>query len=303
MGFSLVIVIVFLRNRQLFYHREEIHQKNILLEHINSQLEEQKGEIQHLADHDFLTGLPNRKTFLAQLDHAISIASRQGYILAVLFLDLDRFKNINDSLGHHIGDRYLKEVSIRLKNVLRESDTIARIGGDEFLILLEAVEDVRYPSIVAEKLLDSIRQPVKLVGQTLSISVSIGIALYPDDGTTSNKLIKNADSAMYLAKEKGKDHFQYFTKHLSKKVDRRLLIEQSLKKAIHNQQLSLHFQPQVDLRKEIIIGAETLLRWNHPELGEILPDEFIPIAEDSGQIIEIGEWVFANACEEFYQVA
>jgi diguanylate cyclase (GGDEF)-like protein len=298
-AFSIIIIGVFFRNRQLIRHRREINKKNVELEFINSQLEKQKGEIQHLADHDFLTNLPNRKSFLTVLEHAISVAARQDQVLAILFLDLDRFKNINDSIGHHVGDRLLQLLSVRFKGLLRESDTVARLGGDEFLILLEGIESIEYPSIVAEKILTSIREPIHIADHTLNLSASIGIALFPNDGSTVDTLIKNADSAMYLAKDKGKDHFQYFTKHLSQQIERHLILEQALQDAVDNKQLSLCFQSQLGLKQKKIVGAEALLRWNHPNLGNVSPVEFIPIAEESGLIVEIGEWVFRNACQEF----
>ncbi len=297
--FSVILIGVFLRNRQLVAHRGEINQKNNELEIINSQLSKQKNEIQHMADHDFLTSLPNRKHFLMRLEHAIKVSAREKQILAILFLDLDRFKIVNDSLGHHVGDGLLKVISIRLSELLRESDTVARIGGDEFLILLEGIEDIAYPSIVAEKILVAIREPVDISGNILNLSASVGISLFPNDGDTANELIKNADSAMYLAKEKGKDHYQYYTESLSQQVERRIILEQALQEAIKHQQLSIHFQAQLDLKHQKIIGAEALLRWCHPKLGNISPVEFIPVAEESGLIVEIGEWVFRNACQEF----
>ena len=297
--FSVILIMVFARNRQLVGHRKEIKQKNNELTVINSQLEIQKNEIQHLAYHDFLTNLPNRKNFMMRLEHAIDVAARYEQSLAILFLDLDRFKNINDSLGHHVGDMLLQLISTRLKDLLRDSDTIARLGGDEFVILLEGVEDLAYPSVVAERILASIRQPIIILNNTLNVSASVGLALYPNDGDTSDILIKNADSAMYLAKERGKDQFQYYTEHLSAQIERRLVIEQALQYAEKNQQLTLCYQSQLDLKQQKIIGAEALIRWNHPELGNISPDEFIPIAEESGLITGIGEWVFRKACQEF----
>jgi len=297
--FSVIALVFFIRHRQLVLHREEIANKNRELEAINTDLKKQKIEVQHLADHDFLTNLSNRKSFLGYLNHAISIAKRQESQLAVIFLDLDRFKTINDSLGHQIGDELLFNLATRLKGTLRESDTIARYGGDEFLILLEAIEHISYPSIVAEKILEAVGQPMEIGDYVLNVSASIGITLYPRDGETANTLITNADSAMYLAKEKGKDCYQYYTKHLSEKLQRQLQVEQALKDAVLKQQLSLLFQPQIDLTNERIVGVEALLRWQHPELGHISPVEFIPIAEDAGLINEIGIWVLRNACHEY----
>jgi diguanylate cyclase (GGDEF)-like protein len=297
--FSLIIAIIFFRNRQLVRHQEEIDLKNSKLEEVNLRLEAQKLEIQHLADHDDLTGLPNKPSFLSQIEHAINVAKRQESVLAVIYLDLDRFKNINDSLGHHIGDEVLKVQADRLRHTLRDSDVVSRVGGDEFLILLEAVDDVGYLALVAEKLLINMRQPIKLDEHTLSLSGSIGISIFPDNGETAEVLIKNADTAMYLAKSKGKDNFRYYTEKLSEKIERRMQIEHALRGAIQRQELSLHFQPQIELAQKSIIGVEALLRWDHPELGSVSPVEFIPIAEDSGLIVNMGEWVFRNACVEY----
>jgi diguanylate cyclase (GGDEF)-like protein len=227
--FSAILIIAVFRNRQLQRHQAEITEKNKALAEINSQLQLQKNEIQHLADHDFLTGLPNRKNFSSLFKHAISIANRKHYSLAVLFLDLDRFKAINDSFGHHVGDEMLKALSQRLQQNLRESDIIARIGGDEFLIILEAIDDYHYPGVVAKKILDTIRQPIIVSEHAIHNTASIGIAFFPDDGKDVNALIKNADSAMYLAKEKGKDNYQYYTFELSAQIERHMFIEHALR--------------------------------------------------------------------------
>ncbi len=297
--FSVILLFVFYRNLQLQKHRNEINNKNVELANINVRLTDQKEKIQHLADHDSLTGLPNRQNFIKQLEHAVSIAQRQQLKLAILFIDLDRFKNINDTLGHHVGDEMLKVLSRKLNSVLRGSDTLARVGGDEFIVLMQAISGDDDPAFVAEKIHAIVKEPINILEYNLNNTASIGIALFPNDGEDPATLIKNADSAMYFAKDEGKDNYQYYTKDLSEQIHRRLELEHALRNAVENQELSLHFQPQLDLNSGKVLGAEALLRWNHPELGSVSPLEFIPVAEDSGLIVDIGEWVFRNACQEF----
>lgn len=300
-GFSLALLFFMYRNRQLEQHRRNIYQKNVQLAEVNNRLAEQKERVQYLAEHDALTGLPNRSRFIERLQHAITVARRQGQQLAVLFIDLDRFKNINDSLGHQVGDQMLTLISRKLEGVLRDADTVARCGGDEFLVLMEAIDGLDDPAFVAEKLQAVIKEPIRIRDYQLNNSASIGIALFPQDGDDAGTLIKNADSAMYLAKDEGKDNYQYYTKSLSAQIRRRLVIEHALGSAIEQDQFSLLYQPQVDLASGQIKGVEALLRWTHPELGAVSPSEFIPIAEDAGQIGIIGEWVFRQACKQFEQ--
>ena len=249
-----------------------------------------------LAYHDTLTGLPNRAYFEEHLFQAIEIAQRNATTLAVLFIDLDRFKVINDTLGHDVGDMLLKSVSERIRSTLRKSDMVARIGGDEFIAVLETIHSAEDAAYVCEKILKIITEPLKIGSHTLNISTSIGVALYPDNGTTITDLIKNADNAMYLAKSLGKNNFQFFMPELSRKMHRRLEIEQGLNAALLNGEFWLAYQPQYGLESKSLYGAEVLLRWESPTLGIVTPDEFIPVAEETGKINEIGTFVFEEAC-------
>jgi len=252
-----------------------------------------------LAYHDSLTKLPNRVKFENDLEFSIGIAKRRKHNLFVLFIDLDRFKVINDSLGHVVGDELLKIISSRIKNVLRDTDIIARMGGDEFIVVLDSTKNKNIASTICQKILDVIKKPVKIKENTLNTSASIGIAIYPEDGKDITTLIKNADTAMYHAKNLGKNNFQYYNKQLSLNVNEQLQIEQALKDAIKNNELYLNYQPQYDLVSKKIIAFEALARWKSKELGSISPDKFIPIAEDTGLIIDMGKYIFETACEAY----
>lgn len=295
-----IIILLFLhRNAQLLKYQKQINLKNKELEDINEKLKNQKDEINFIAYHDHLTNLPNRVNFKDKLEHAIKVAKRSEKQIAILFVDLDRFKFINDTLGHHIGDSMLQTVANRIKKVLRETDTLARIGGDEFTVILENIKNENDPAFVSEKILSTVKEPIEIKNYTLNTTASIGIALYPADGKDSATITKNADNAMYLAKDEGKNNYQYYTKKLSKDIHKKLKIEHKLKSAIENKELSLVYQPQYNIQTGKVVGAEALLRWNSKELGNVPPSDFIPISEDSGAIITIGKWVFMNACKEF----
>ena len=250
-----------------------------------------------LAYHDTLTDLPNRAYFEEHLFHAIELAKRKGNILAILFIDLDRFKVINDTLGHDVGDRLLKVMSERMRTTLRKSDMIARIGGDEFIAVIESIATAKETTYICEKLLKTIAEPIRIASHTLNVSASIGVALFPDNGTTITDLIKNADNAMYLAKNMGKNNFQFFMPELSRQMHRRLDIEQGLNQALVQEEFWVAFQPQYRLEDGSLYGAEVLLRWESPTLGIVPPDEFIPVAEETGKIHEIGMYVFDEACK------
>ncbi|MDT8281387.1 MAG: EAL domain-containing protein [Gammaproteobacteria bacterium] len=251
------------------------------------------------AYHDLLTKLPNRALLRDRLSLAISQAKRDNEKLAVMFLDLDRFKNINDSLGHMIGDELLQQVSMRLKECIRAGDTLARFGGDEFTLMLPKLHNGRDDaSRLAGKITDTLKQPFIIDGHELYVSTSIGIALYPQDGTNMDSLIKHADVAMYHVKGQGKNGFQFYSNDMNVPYIKKLSMDTGIHKALDNNEFHLVYQPQVNLRTGEIVGVEALLRWNHPEHGAISPTEFIPFAEESGLIIDIGHWVLESACTE-----
>jgi diguanylate cyclase (GGDEF)-like protein len=252
--------------------------------------------VEYLAYHDGLTGLPNRSMFSKVLNQSINEAQRYERKLAVAFLDLDRFKQINDTLGHEAGDQLLKEVAVRLKGCVRSSDTVARLGGDEFVVLLPELEDEKYAAIVAQKILAAVARPFGLMGQEFRVTASIGICSYPQDGLDEQTLTKNADIAMYQAKAEGKNNFQFYSKKLNANSLERLTLESSLRHALERNEFRLHYQAKRDIASGRITGMEALLRWEHPDLGIVAPMQFIPIAEETGLIVPIGKWVLKTVC-------
>ncbi len=255
-------------------------------------------EMTHAAQHDFLTGLPNRGLLSDRITQAIALASRHQKQVAVLFLDLDGFKHINDSLGHPIGDRVLQSIATRLAGGVRASDTVSRQGGDEFVVLLSEIDRAEEAATSATRLLASVAQAHSIDTAELHITTSIGISVYPDDGHDAETLIKNADTAMYQAKENGRQSYRFFTPAMNIRAVERQFIEEGLRRAIEQDELTLHYQPVIDVRTGVVIGAEALLRWTHPSRGPIQPADFIAVAEDSGLIIPIGRWVMREACRE-----
>lgn len=265
---------------------------------LTSQVEVARQREQFHATRDSMTGLPNREHFRSRLAHAISHAERHDGQIAVLFLDLDRFKLINDTLGHQAGDSLLITMSIRLASCLRRSDLVARVGGDEFLMLLLG-EDLSFaPSHTAEKVLKSLDTPFLLEGKEHSVTGSIGIATFPRDGNDPDDLIRKADAAMYQAKSLGRNRFRFYSQTVDAVAMRKLTLESKLRRVLETDALELYFQPRLETQSGRILGAEALLRWNDPELGQISPDEFIPVAEESGQIVPIGDWTIRRACEQ-----
>jgi diguanylate cyclase (GGDEF)-like protein/PAS domain S-box-containing protein len=253
-------------------------------------------QIAHSAQHDFLTGLPNRMLLNDRIDQAIILAKRSKKQVAVLFVDLDGFKHINDSLGHPIGDEVLKSIALRLVSCVRSTDTVSRQGGDEFVVLLSEVSRPTDAAAMAGKILDSLAKAHCIDEHDLHVTASIGVSTYPDDGVNAETLIKNADTAMYQTKENGRQGFRFFTPAMNARAVERQSIEEGLRRAVRRQELVLHYQPKICLRTMTIIGAEALIRWMHPTRGVLMPGQFIPIAEDCGLILSIGKWVLREAC-------
>jgi diguanylate cyclase (GGDEF)-like protein/PAS domain S-box-containing protein len=256
-----------------------------------SKLLEKQQHLDHLAHHDQLTGLPNRLFLAVHLPEALKIAAQSGQILAVLFLDLDRFKHINDSRGHETGDQLLKAVAQRLRDTLRGEDIVIRMGGDEFVVIMKSVRDAEDVNEAARRITESLSSPVIVSGQPLITTASIGVSLYPRDGADMGELLRHSDTAMYQAKERGRNNCQIFSPFMDRRLKQRIAIETHLRAALESQQLDVHYQPIVEVQTNQVVALEALLRWNHPTHGFLSPARFIGIAEESGLIVPIGEFV------------
>lgn len=264
-----------------------------------TQLKNAVERLDYLAHHDPLTGLPNRLLLFARMAHCIESSSRDRKSAALLMLDLDRFKDVNDCFGHLVGDELLENVATCLTSRLRGVDTVARLGGDEFAVLLEDLSQIQDAAMVAADIIEALSDPWRLSnGAEVRIGVSIGISLYPDHGQSSEELLQHADAALYRAKDEGRGNFKFFTEELTEVAIRRINLESMLRRAITHKQLQVYYQPQVEIRSGVIIGAEALLRWHHPDEGMIPPSQFIPVAEALGMIGEIGEWVLLETCRQ-----
>lgn len=262
-----------------------------------TKLKSVEEKLTYQANYDMLTGLPNRLLFHDRLGHAIEQSQRCGKKLALLFLDLDNFKSVNDALGHLVGDELLVQVSQRIKHTIRESDTVARLGGDEFTIIIEQVENKLQVTTVAEHLIAALNNPYQILSHKVAVTASIGITFCPADGRNINELIKNADNAMYMAKEHGRNNFQFFTQNLNLKAQENLRLSNNLRNALDNNEFYLFYQPKIEISTGRVTGAEALLRWIPADQVVITPDRFIPMLEETGLIIPVGNWVLDNACQ------
>lgn len=263
-----------------------------------STLKKSQEKLKHLAHYDTLTDLPNRSLLIERVERAIKHANRRQHRFALVMLDLDRFKHINESYGHHVGDELIARVANNLSAVIHEDDTLARVGGDEFVLLFEEIDELSNLGFVIERIQRALAEPIDLPDQMVNMTASMGICVYPEDGANASELMRNADAAMFHAKAQGRNTYQFYTEELTRSAVEVLLLENDLRQAIERHELELYYQPQIEMKGQKIIGAEALIRWNHPVLGTVSPARFIPIAEESGLINDIGDWVLAEGCRQ-----
>jgi diguanylate cyclase (GGDEF)-like protein len=262
-------------------------------------LDEHREKLEYQANHDVLTDLPNRVLFLDRLNQSINLAKRDTQEIALLFIDLDNFKDINDSLGHNVGDKILVQFAKRINKKVETTDTFSRLGGDEFCVVLNDIESIDFVSDFIAEIMDTSKEPFTIENNTLHIGMSIGIAIYPHDGVTYNALLRNADSAMYKAKDSGRNRYYFYDEEMTQKAKERVFLEIQLRKALVNDELIVYFQPQMNGESNKLVGAEALVRWEHPELGIIYPDRFIPLAESTGMIVQLDRIVMKKAVAQF----
>jgi diguanylate cyclase (GGDEF)-like protein/PAS domain S-box-containing protein len=265
---------------------------------VETQLLEKHQQLDHLAHHDYLTGLPNRLYLAAHLPDAIEEAKKSGMVLAVLFLDLDRFKHVNDSRGHETGDKLLKTVAQRIRSTMRSDDLVVRMGGDEFVVVMRGVKSTQQVNDAAARINHALTAPMVVDGRTLVTTVSIGVALYPHDGVDMGELLRHSDTAMYQAKDRGRNNFQLFSQSMDKRLKERIAIESSLRTALQSRQLDVHYQPIVAIESHKVVALEALLRWKHPNHGYVRPERFVTIAEEAGLIVPIGDFVLHRVIED-----
>jgi diguanylate cyclase (GGDEF)-like protein/PAS domain S-box-containing protein len=292
------------RNVEATCHRIEVEGQQLLAvavhdvtirRKVETQLLEKHQQLDHLAHHDHLTGLPNRLYLAAHLPDAIEEAKANGTVLAVLFLDLDRFKHVNDSRGHETGDKLLKTVAQRVRSTMRADDLVVRMGGDEFVVVMRGIRSTDQVSEAAARINRALSAPMVVDGRTLVTTVSIGVALYPNDGADMGELLRHSDTAMYQAKDRGRNNFQLFSLSMDKRLKERIAIESSLRTALQSRQLDVHYQPIVDIESNRVTALEALLRWKHPSHGYVRPERFVNIAEEAGLIVPIGDFVLRRA--------
>jgi len=294
---SVTAFIYYLVNR-LHEAERQLAEKVLHLDKVLHTHKVAEQNLARLTDYDALTGLPNRSLFRDRLEHAMNRTARSSELLAVMLLDIDNFKTINDTLGHNLGDMLLQVITGRLQCCVLEDDTLARLGGDEFAIVLEGLAEIDEAAAVAQKIVDAFAHPFMLDGQEIYVTPSLGITIYPLDGNDSGGLLKNSDTAMYRVKEYGRNHYRFFTADMNALAMERFAMEGGLRRALERGEFVLYYQPQIDIKSGRMVGVEALLRWNHPERGLVQPNEFISLLEETHLIIPVGEWVLRTACSQ-----